>query len=629
MGALDFPEFPLTADQTARLHDLGTALTADQALWVSGYFAGVSTARRNGDDDGGGSGGADTPAGGGGAIPSRSTPAAAGRAGQLRTLTVLYGSETANSAALARCLGEAAHAANLSPRVFDMAEYKPRRLADEQDLLIITSTHGEGEPPRPAADFFEFVEGRKAPRLQSLRYAVLALGDSTYERYCEAGKRLDRRLEELGATRLAPRIDCDVDYDQAAADWTRNVLARLVADKPGNGSERPVAAARPAPVHAVPAQPARAPDRHHPAFATVIDNLVLTGRGSSKETRHIELSLGDSRLTYRPGDALGIVPRNDPAAVGAVIEASALPAGAPVSLKAGEATLEAALEQAFEITVATPRFLKHWGELAGAPALSRLAEDAQAAERTAFLRGHHIVDIIRRFPVPGLAAEQLVAGLRPLQPRLYSIASSSAATPGEAHLTVATVRYELHGRPRMGVASGFLATRSEPDTRIQVYVQPNPLFRLPEDDRPIVMIGAGTGVAPYRAFLHEREARGTAGRSWLFFGERHFRTDFLYQAEWQDFLKNGVLTRMTVAFSRDADRKTYVQHRMREHARELHAWLEEGANVYVCGDAAHLAPDVHEALASIVSDRGGLDRDAAEEYLRTLQRDRRYQRDVY
>jgi sulfite reductase (NADPH) flavoprotein alpha-component len=617
MGALDFSEFPLTGTQSDQLKTLTTSLNAEQALWLSGYFAGLSASTR--------------------AIaraPTEASPKAdiatvPGADAPLRTLTILYGSETANSATLAGSLAEAARAAGLAPQVVNMAEYKSRRLKEEQDVLIITSTHGEGDPPQPAAEFFEFVEGRKAPRLPDLRYAVLALGDSSYERYCEAGKRLDRRLEELGAKRLQPRIDCDVDYDDAAACWTEKVLALLTADKRNANNEALAPTRAVAAVSLVRAQPAAAVDKNNPVIAAVMENLVLTGRGSSKETRHVELSLDDSRLDYRPGDALGFVPQNDPAMVESILETLALPAATPVSLKKGDAPLEVALGRDLEITLATPRFLQHWAKLSGAAALERLTEDAHTEERATFLRTHHIVDIVRRFPVRGIEAQQFVAGLRPLQPRLYSIASSSATFPGEVHLTVATVRYPLHGEIRMGVASGNLATRAVPESEIAVFVQSNPLFRLPDDDRPVLMIGAGTGIAPYRAFLQDREARGIHAKAWLFFGERNFGTDFLYQTEWQQFLKSGVLTRMNVAFSRDGSNKTYVQHRMLEHARDIYAWLEEGANVYVCGDAAGLAPDVHRALVSIVAQQGGLESESADEYVRALQRDRRYQRDVY
>jgi sulfite reductase (NADPH) flavoprotein alpha-component len=356
---------------------------------------------------------------------------------------------------------------------------------------------------------------------------------------------------------------------------------------------------------------------------------VLTGRGSSKETRHIELSLEGSGLTYEPGDALGIVPRNDPALVDGLLEHLSLPADSTVTAKKQALALGEALSSAFEITATTPRFIDHWAELSGASGLQRLRGAEQAEARTAFMRSNHVIDIVRQFPVPGLDAETFVRGLRPLQPRLYSISSSLAAAPDEAHLTVSTVRYDLNGQPRAGVASGHLATRGEPDATLPVYIQSNAHFRLPHDDAPILMIGAGTGVAPYRAFLQEREARGAGGKSWLVFGERNFRSDFLYQVEWQSYLKDGVLNRMDVAFSRDRTPKTYVQDRLREHGRDVYAWLEDGAHIYVCGDAAHLAPDVHTALTEIVAEQGGLDSAAASDYLANLQRDHRYQRDVY
>jgi sulfite reductase (NADPH) flavoprotein alpha-component len=341
------------------------------------------------------------------------------------------------------------------------------------------------------------------------------------------------------------------------------------------------------------------------------------------------LSLDGSGLAFEPGDSLGIAPRNDPALVETILESVGLPADAAVTTKLGPTTLGEALETAFEITAATPRLIAHWAGLSGAAALDELAQQENVAARMAFLREHHVIDVLRAYPVSGLDPQALLAGLRPLQPRLYSIASSPLAAPEEVHLTVSTVRYDLHGGVRWGVVSGQLAERAPLDSLLPVYVQPNPHFRLPTDDAPMLMIGAGTGVAPYRAFLQEREARGTGGRSWLFFGERNFRTDFLYQTEWQEFLRDGVLTRMDVAFSRDEARKVYVQDRLREHAAQVYAWLEEGARLYVCGDAAKLAPDVHEALIDIVATQGGHDREAAEDYLRTLQRDRRYQLDVY
>ncbi|MBN9071305.1 MAG: assimilatory sulfite reductase (NADPH) flavoprotein subunit [Rhizobiales bacterium] len=599
----------LNEDQWRQIKAIATSLKPEQALWLSGYFAGYADGGRAETLD-------PLPLG---ALPGLPAGAPAATAAT-RTLTILYGSETGNGAGVARLLAEKARSRGLEPVLADMADYKPRRLKEEQDLLIVASTHGEGDPPLSGMGFFEFVEGRKAPRLEGVRYAVLALGDSTYEHFCGAGKRLDKRLAELGATQLAPRVDCDVDYDEPAAAFVETVLDSL-----GPSPQAARLAAAPIPA----AAPASAFDKRNPFAATVIDNVVLTGRGSSKETRHVELALDGSGLSFQPGDALGMLPRNDPALVASLLDTLSLSPGAPVAVKERATTLGDALAQDFEIVAATPRFIDHWAALSGVGELEALRGEANAPARAAYLRTHHVIDIVRRFPVAGIDAENLVAGLRPLQPRLYSIASSAAAAPDEVHLTVSTVRYALHGEPRTGVATGHLAARAEPDAALPVYVQPNPHFRLPDDDAPIIMIGAGTGVAPFRAFLQEREARGASGKSWLFFGERNFDSDFLYQTEWQGFLKDGVLLRMNVAFSRDGAEKTYVQHRLAEHGADVHAWLEEGAHLYVCGDGAKLAPDVHAALVEIVRTQKGGSKAAAADYVGALQNDRRYHIDVY
>jgi sulfite reductase (NADPH) flavoprotein alpha-component len=619
MTKLEFSGPGLSNEQWDRINGLAVSLKPGQALWLSGYFAGLDYNARA-------LGGLDDLA----LLTRESADASPVAAATTRTLTILYASETGNSKGLAKTLAEAAQQQGIASVVADVSDYKTRKLKEEQDLLVISSTHGEGDPPQSAVAFFEFLEGRKAPKLPDLRFAVLALGDSTYERYCEGGKRIDRRLEELGATRLEARVDCDVDYEDAAAAWIATVVAKLTPPKTAETtsvSRGSGAAAHRAATLAPVAQPTY--DKQHPFAATIIENLVLTGRGSSKETRHIELSLEGSGLTYEPGDALGIVPRNDPALVDGLLEYLSLPADSTVTAKKQTLALGEALSSAFEITATTPRFIDHWAELSGASELQRLRGAEQAEARAAFMRSNHVIDIVRQFPVPGLDAETFVRGLRPLQPRLYSISSSLAAAPDEAHLTVSTVRYDLNGLPRAGVASGHLAARGEPDATLPVYIQSNAHFRLPHDDAPILMIGAGTGVAPYRAFLQEREARGAGGKSWLVFGERNFRSDFLYQVEWQSYLKEGVLSRMNVAFSRDRTPKTYVQDRLREHGRDVYAWLEDGAHIYVCGDAAHLAPDVHTALTEIVAEQGGLDSAAASDYLANLQRDHRYQRDVY
>ncbi|HTN61901.1 MAG TPA: flavodoxin domain-containing protein, partial [Devosia sp.] len=468
--------------------------------------------------------------------------------------------------------------------------------------------------------FFEFLDSRKAARLEGVRFAVMALGDSTYEFYCEAGKRLDRRLEELGAERLAPRIDCDVDQLGLGKNWAGEVLQGLAQ------SNGPTAAVVVAPA-ASPA--ARSFDQTNPYHAEVLENLVITGRGSSKETRHLELSLLESGLLYEPGDTLGIVPHNDPRVVAELLDCLALDPAASLTVDGQPTTLGVALATGFEIATATPRFLTHWAELSGASALADLAGPGKAAERVAYLEAHHVVDIARLYPVSGITAETLIAGLRALQPRLYSIASSQAAQDGDVHLTVSTVHYQLHGSERSGVVSGALSRLGDDPATLPVYVKPSPHFRLPADDVPIIMIGAGTGVAPYRAFMQERELRGASGRSWLVFGDRNFRSDFLYQTEWQAQLKSGALSRMDVAFSRDGETKAYVQHRLREQGRDLFAWLEEGAHLYVCGDAKGMAPDVHQVLQDVVVNAGGMSALMAEDYVKALLRDGRYQRDVY
>jgi sulfite reductase (NADPH) flavoprotein alpha-component len=618
MTASEFRGPGLTDAQWEQIRGLTTTLDSKQLLWVSGFLAGVEqTVARS------------VPGSAAAVLP---TPGSAG-APAAHSVTVLYGSETGNCTALAELLRERAVQRGLAVSLYDMAAYKARQLKDERDMVIIVSTYGEGDPPQPATGFFEFIEGRKAPRLAEARFAVLALGDSTYEYYCEGGKRLDRRLEELGGQRLRPRVDCDVDYDEVASAWIDDVLGLLADSRPA--TDAVPGQLQPAPTSASRLAPSGSPlvDKRSPFIARIIDNIVLTGRGSSKETRHVEVSLAGSGMHFEPGDALGVMPANDPALVQALLGTLGLEPSAPITVKNQAITLGEALASRYEITVLTPRFLEHWASLSEAATLKRLAQDDRAEERTVFARAHHVIDVLRQFPVKGLDAQVFIAGLRTLQPRLYSIASSLAAAPDEAHLTVSTVRYDLHGERRWGVASGHLAARGEVDAQIPVYIQANPNFRLPADDVPIIMIGAGTGVAPFRAFMQEREARGAKGRSWLVFGERNSRTDFLYQTEWQALLKDGLLTRMDVAFSRDRhvdDRaKIYVQHRLKEHAHDVFGWLEEGAHLYVCGDANRLAPDVHQALAAIISAGGNLGPAATQDYLQRLQQCRRYQRDVY
>jgi len=636
------PRGPVLDDaQWAQARSLADSLDPQQLSWLSGFLAGVVHGRQPGTA----SMIAAPAAASAGAQPAVG-PLAAPPADE--AWAVIYASETGNSAGIARELASRLATAGRPVEVLDVADVKPRQLTQWRTVLVVASTHGDGDPPQSAMGFFEFLDGRKAPRLENLRYAVLALGDSTYEQFCATGRRIDERLSALGGERLLPRVDCDVDYEEAAATWIAGLVDKLAGSYAPEGDDARTGVARADEAdmaqrftvgtvtstadvrHAASAHA----DRQHPASARVLDNLVLTGRGSSKEVRHIELSIDGAALPHQPGDALGLIAPNDPALVDALLDATRLSGDARIELKGRSMPLAQALGTELDIVNVAPRFLEYWSRQARSPALAELASPERGADRHAFARAHHLIDVVRRFPFPAgeLDPGDWATALRPLQPRLYSIASSAAAVPDEVHLTVASVRYRLFDEPRQGVASGFLSERAQAETELSVYVQPAPHFRLPADDAPIIMIGAGTGVAPYRAFLQEREARGASGRAWLFFGERRFRTDFLYQTEWQRWIKDGLLDRMDVAFSRDgaADGgKTYVWHRLLEQARDVHDWLEQGAHVYVCGDATQMAPDVHRALSTVVAERRGCDAESAQAYLRQLQETHRYQRDVY
>ena len=622
---------PFRQDQAELLNKLLPTLTDGQRIWLSGYLAATAL---------GAAGAAPAPAAPAAApqaAPAASAPAAPAAPALPKEATVLYGSQTGNGKKLASRLADRLKGAGYEVTVSPMNEFKTNTLKKVTRLFVVVSTHGEGEPPDNALGFYEFLHSKRAPRLDGMPFSVLALGDTSYEKFCQTGKDFDKRLEELGGKRIAPRVDCDVDFEDAANGWIDSVLAALASEEAASAAGAvPAAGTGAAEAAVTAAAPAAAPEavqysRTNPFRATVLENLNLNGRGSARETRHLELSLEGSGLTYEPGDALGIYPENRPELVEELIEAAGwkadelVPAG-----KDGELPLAEALSRHYEITLLTKPLLHQVAELTGSAKLKELTAPGQEQALREYIAGRDLVDLIRGFDLKGVPAKTFVPLLRKLPPRLYSIASSPKAHPDEAHLTIRKVVYEAHGRTRYGVCSTYVAERAEPGAEIPVFVQQNENFRLPADpDTPIIMIGPGTGVAPFRAFLEEREETGASGKSWLFFGDQHFFTDFLYQVEWQRWLKDGVLTRMDVAFSRDQEHKIYVQHRMLEKAKELYAWLEEGAVVYVCGDKARMAHDVHAALETIIRQEGGLSEEAAAEYLKRMQQERRYQRDVY
>lgn len=599
---------PLTPEHAQQLEALLAGLSPEEVLWVSGYLAGMTRQLR----------------------PETAAPATVAPA--TSPLTILYGSQTGHAAELARHMAKLAQQNGLTAHAVDMAVFRPPELKQVRQLAVLVSTYGDGKPPDLAANFYEFLHSRKAPKLEGMKFAVLGLGDSTYVNFCQTGKDFDVRLEALGAERIHERAVCDLDYGAEAGAWIQEVLGKFAQEIRGTAETSQAVRGSVADGSSVLATEADAEfsDSRHPFPAPILDSIVLNGRGSDKETRHIELSLEGSGLIYEPGDSLGVVVENDPAVVGELITALHLNPEEPVAGGTGEVSLAAALARDYEITTVTPRFVERYAEVADASALRTLVRPENRSDLFAYLYGRHIIDVVEEFPSGGFDGKTLVAMLRRLQPRLYSLASSLAAYPGEAHLTVTVVRYESHGRIHKGVASGYLAERRSPDDTVFIYRERNDNFRLPANGAaPVIMVGAGTGIAPFRAFLQEREAAGSNGRNWLFFGDRHFRTDFLYQIEWQQLLKDGKLSRMDVAFSRDQENKIYVQHRMLEQGKDLYAWLEDGATLYVCGDANRMAPDVHEALLAIVEREGGMSRKQTEEYVQRLQQEKRYQRDVY
>ncbi|GIO44607.1 assimilatory sulfite reductase (NADPH) flavoprotein subunit [Paenibacillus apis] len=605
---------PFNQEQTELLNRLLPTLTDSQRVWLSGYLTALASAGISG-------GLASTAVSVQSAAPSAAAPVPAAS----KEITILYGSQTGNSSGLAKKFAKALEAEQYQVTLSSMGDYKTGNLKKTSQLLVIVSTHGEGEPPDSAISFYEFLNSKRAPKLDGLGFSVLALGDTSYEFFCQTGKDFDKRLEELGGHRLVPRADCDVDFSDDAGAWFSQVTAALSA---GSGS----AALKTEDLTAQVEAGESSYSRDNPFRAEVLENLNLNGRGSARETRHLEISLEGSGLDYEPGDSLGIYPENDPQLVDALIATLGW-SGAeevPVSKSGDLLPSREALLKHFEITVLTKPLLARLAEITGHEELVKLISPGQEETLKGYLKGRDLLDLVQDYHLQGIGPDALTGLLRKLPPRLYSIASSSKATPEEVHVTVRAVRYEAHGRQRRGVTSVQLAERVQPGDTLPVFIQHNPSFKLPKDpNTKIIMIGPGTGVAPFRAFLSEREESGAQGESWLFYGDQHFTTDFLYQVEWQRWLKDGVLTRMDVAFSRDTEQKVYVQHRMLEHSKELFNWLEQGAVVYVCGDEGSMAHDVHAALATILIQEGGLAPEAAAERLTEMQRQQRYQRDVY
>lgn len=594
---------PFNQDQAELLNRLLPTLSETQKVWLSGYLSATLSISASAVET----------------LP-KETPDVQQKKTISKEVTILYGSQTGNAQRLAENAATTLEKKGFRVTISSMSDFKPNNLKKVKNLLITVSTNGEGEPPDNALTFHEFIKGRRAPKLDDFHFSVLSLGDSSYEFFCQTGKEFDERLEELGGKRLYPRVDCDLDYDDPAMEWFEGVVASLSGAEELETVSLDEKAIVGESIYS----------RKNPFKAEVLENINLNGRGSNKETRHLELSLEGSGLTFEPGDSLGVFPENDPEIVDLILEEIKMDPEEVVNINNQLLSLKEALRSHLEITVLTKSLLSKVAQLTGNVHLQELLSPGNEEKLKAYREGRDLLDLIRDFGKWGDSTQEFVSTLRKMPARLYSIASSLSANPDEVHLTIGAVRYNTHGRERNGVCSILCSERLQPGDTLPIYIQQNKNFKLPlNPETPIIMIGPGTGVAPFRSFMQEREETGAKGKAWMFFGDQHFVTDFLYQTEWQKWLKSDTLSKMDVAFSRDTDEKVYVQHRMLENSAELFQWLEDGASVYICGDEKNMAHDVHDTLIKIIENEGIMSSTEATAYLANMQQQKRYQRDIY
>jgi sulfite reductase (NADPH) flavoprotein alpha-component len=595
---------PLNDTQMQGLQQAATGLSSQQSAWVSGYFWGLSQHQSNG------------------SLPNAAPQIATNTVVEApKKLTIIYASQTGNAKGLAGSLKEKAVAQGIAADVFAAGDYKGKNLAKESYVVFVASTNGEGEAPDDAIDLHDFLQSKKAPKLAELNYAVLALGDASYEFFCQTGKDFDAFLSKLGATSIVERLDCDVDYEVPASEWIEALLGKIkegfTQQATSTETESEVTASVAATQYS----------KQNPYSAELLTSQKITGRDSSKDVHHIEIDLDDSGLTYQPGDALGIWYENDHQLAASILAKVGLSGDESVDVDGQSITIKQALISQYEITTANPQLVSKYAELSGSKRLANLLEDKDKLRE--YARKTQLIDLLSEKKT-ALTAEQLQGLLRRITPRLYSIASSQAEVDEEVHLTVGVVEYQQGDATRSGGASSYLAKRLEEGDKVKVFVESNNHFKLPEDnDAPVIMIGPGTGIAPFRAFVQERDNRDAEGDNWLFFGDRSFTQDFLYQVEWQKYLKSGLVSRIDLAFSRDQKEKIYVQDRLLEQAEQVWEWIQSGAYIYVCGDATHMAKDVNQALLSIIEKQGGKNSEQAEQYLNELRKAKRYQKDVY
>ncbi|MGF9657551.1 sulfite reductase subunit alpha [Pantoea agglomerans] len=571
----------------------------DQKYWLAGFLAGLHSRLL--------------------VLEDKQQPAAGTGAAATTQLHILYGSQTGNAEALAQTAAKSARAKGLVPVVQALGDVDLDVFATMRHVLIVTSTYGEGEMPDNAQLFWDAISASTAPRLEQMHFAVLAIGDTGYDGFCQAGKFIDMRLEQLGAKRVVDRIDCDIDFEEPSSEWLNSSMPQFAASAGSSGTV--LESAPEAPV--IPGS-----NKSNPYAAALITNKRLSGEQSAKDIRHFEFDLSDSGLKYEAGDALGVIPVNEPSLVSLLL--TQLNADYETPVPGFDRSLGDLLTYQFEISEPSRKLIEWVGQNTTNQELRHVLQHDDKDALGVWLWGKDTLDLLQLELTRTLAVPEFVALLRPLQHRAYSISSSSKAHPDQVHLTVASVRYHSGGRNRGGVCSTYLAERVRRGEKPAIFISPNKSFRVPANNSaPLIMVGPGTGVAPFRAFLQERQATGAQGKNWLFFGDQHQEHDFIYQDELLAWRDNGLLTRLDLAFSRDQEKKIYVQSRMLEQGAELYAWLQEGAYFYVCGDASRMAKDVDNALYEVVRQFGGLSTERAADYVDQLKKEKRYLRDVY
>ncbi|UUY79359.1 assimilatory sulfite reductase (NADPH) flavoprotein subunit [Staphylococcus saprophyticus] len=617
---------PFNEEQLALINQLLPMLTPEQQHWLSGYLlnpATTSVSDNKADIQENEAGITETET-------STSTDQSVSEPVSASTepldVHVLYGTETGNAEEIAETFETKLKSQNLNVHLWDMDDFPRDSLPEVEHLFIICSTQGVGEPPINALDLYDYLHGDDAPQLDQVNFAVLALGDQDFPDFCQAGKDFDHILGQLGANRVADRVDCDFDYEETAEQWITNMLELLTQASSNTNEETPSVENEDVTIE----EPQAPYSKSNPFQAEVLKNTILTQPEASREVRHLEISLEGYREAYEPGDSLVVIPQNDPVLVNQLIDALNWDAETPIQMNDSDSmrSLKEALTHDFEIAKLTPVLMKNAAELLGNPMLNANIQKSEWIQN--YIYGKDVIDLIRDFTPVALEPNMLPQLLRKLPPREYSIASSNKINPNSVHITVRVVKYEAHRRERFGVCSVQLADRTSVGDKLPVYLKKNPNFKFPYDtETPVIMIGAGTGIAPYRAYLQERAYLNLKGEQWLIFGNQNYHHDFLYKDDLEQWLEEGVLSKLDLAFSRETENKIYVQHRIEENSAEFYKWIQAGATIYLCGNKDEMASGVHESLIKVLIKEGNMDETEAEAYLTEMIKNQRYQRDVY